>query len=574
MLNPFRDDEQPYSRVEIHEGETVPSFLRQVALLSGFRSDYWVIYAAMGRRGPPLEAMPAPIRAVSERFPVLGSVDELLESAHMLYRYWTLCTDEIARRRVRDILTDATPGPLRPCHLPVDLEPSPHDLLHCPECDQVNAKEFGYSPTLTIHLAPYVSVCPRHEACILAAKQGGLFANTCTVTNDRARLVRSLDYSRRVEGILHANSEADKLKEDFKILLNERGFATPSGRFRWDEFLDAHCSFHSTPFADARLTAVCQDKKLLRNALAGWLNGRRSLHPVIFCLATWSLSEVSCDSTIRVKSKSQSRHRLEASAVVDAVTRAPTLTSAAELLGVSVTTLATRASELGLPVNRKPSVLHLDCREVIQAAFDLSLSISEIAAQVGVSVSTVYRVIRVSGQFDCRRTLSAHAREMRDIDEWMQLESERPNSSVCDLRKQRPALFARLYRCGHSFSNRRSMPHGARPNSGSELRKARTRPCGRNLNRAICDAQLANGFSRSPRLSERRVAKLTGISVYSLKTCSSSVRKTLEAVIETDKGFVERRVREAWAEMTTPELPCRRWEALRHSGIRLFRHRL
>lgn len=574
MSNPLHDTMLKFPRVEIHDGESVLSFLRQVALLSGFCSEYWAVCTAMGRHGRPMEAMPAPLRPVCEKFPVLGSVDELLNSTHTLYQYWTFCSDDIARSRIRDSLINAKPGPLRPCRLPVDLESSPYDLVHCPECDRLNATEFGYTPTLTLHLAPFLSLCPRHEMCALKAEQGGLFANACTETGDRRRLMRSLAYGRKADGMLRANGWVGNQKENFKVCMSEHGFVTASGRFRWTEFLDAHCAFHSEPFADIRLTTVCQDKELLRCALAGWLSGRKSLHPVIYCLVTWSLSEVSYAAQNRVPPTGKSRRRLDESAVVDAMTCMPTLTSAAQLLGVTVTTLATRAGELGLPVIRKPIVLSVDRREAIRKAFDSNLSVSTIAAQTGVSVSTIYRVIRVSGQFDQHRKVATHARERHDCDEWAHLDSENPHVPVRTLRRQKPALFARLYRLDRTFSKRSSVLLDVKPRDASTLRRARANIRGPELASAIQNAKLMNDFKRSPRLSEGRIVQLTGISPYSLRTCSSDVRRTLATVAERDTEFVDRRIREACADMKIPDLPCRRWAALRHAGMRLFQRRL
>ncbi|WP_424065376.1 TnsD family Tn7-like transposition protein [Paraburkholderia sp.] len=351
--------------------------------------------------------------------------------------------------------------------------------------------------------------------------------------------------------------------------MNEHGFTTSSGRFRWNEFLDAHCALHSEPFADARLTAVCLDKELIRSALVGWLSGRRSLHPVIYCLATWSLSQVSWTSPNHVKSKVQSRNRLESSAVVSAITRSPTLTSAAALLGVTATTLATRAGELGLPVARRPSVLKVECKEAIEKAFDSNLSPLAIASRLGVSVSTVYRVVRVSGQFDRRRTLIARARAKNNLDEWASLVSENTRASIQELRRQKPALFARLYRQSRGFTKCMATFSKPRPNNCR-----RSRVCQREFDRAIKNAQMMNGFSRSPRLSARRITQLAGISAYSLRTCSGSSRSIVTAVVEREREFVERRICEACVEMRVANLPCKRWAALRHSGMRLFRHRL
>lgn len=573
MSNPHHDTMLEFPRIQIHDDESVLSFLRQVALLSGFRSEFWAVCATMGRHGRPMEAMPAPLRPVCEKFPALGSVDELLNSTHTLYQYWTCCSDDVARRRVRDSLIDAKPGPVRPCRLPVDLEPSPYDLMHCPECDRENATALGYMPTLTSHLPPFLSVCRRHEMCTLKAKQGGLFADACTARGDRGKLLRSLAYGKRTDGMLRTQGRAQNQKEAFRLSMSEQGFVTASGRYRWTEFLDAHCAFHSEPFADIRLTTVCLDKDLLRTALAGWLCGRKSLHPVIHCLVTWSLTEVSYAAPRHVPATHESRRRLDEAAVVGAVTFMPTLTSAAKLLGVAVTTLATRAEELGLPVNRKPAMLTAERRVAIQEAFDSNLPISTVAAQTGISVSTIYRVIRISGQLDQHRQVAASAREKRDCDDWAHFESKHPHASVRVLRRQKPALFARLYRRNRTFS-KRGDAFDAKHRGASTRRRVRATLSGPELDRAIHSARLMNAFRRSARLSERRIAQYTGISPYSFRTCSSKVRSALAMVTERDSDFVDRRIREACDDIGNPNLSWRRWAALRHAGLRLFQRRL
>lgn len=564
----FDASRSPHGRIAACE--TVPSFLRRAALLSGYRTEFWVLQAAMARSAPPLEAMPAPLRLLCEVFPRLGGVDELLRSDHLLFNYWTSCASEDSRQRVRSTMIDALPGPIRPCHLPIDLEPSPHDAFHCPECDAHHLANQGFAPTLAIHVAPFVSLCPTHGAFTIEMNKRGLFACECIDRTSRQAKQRSHEFGRRTQALVQSLLPSEDRLKALRAQLQERGFLSAEGHLRWKQFIPAHLAFHSEPFADARLTLVSRDADLIQTSVANWMSGRRCLHPVIYLLAEWSLSEISSPPVAKpnvVVRRDAPSH----AAVVDAIAQTNSLSSAATSLGVATTTLVTRASELGIELHLKPSKLKPEFRTLIEESFVHGVSVEAVAAEFDVSIPSVYRILRASGQLKSERARLDGVRDERDCGRWLGMVYSSPDCSLTQLRKNAPALYARLYRNKREILT--AQPH--------ERKKHKVQAVGGHWSylqsRALLAIQASVSTTRvAPhlRLSTRRIRFLTGLSPYSLLRASAEIRGELNKARETKSRFVERRIEEACGEMGVPVIGHQRWRVLRYLGMRLSATRL
>lgn len=575
MTNAFEDSmrcfdasKSPHSA--IIEDETIPSFLRRVALLSGYRSDFWSIHAAMSRNGPPLEGMPAPLRLLSEAFPQLGTADDLIHSRHLLFTYWTSGADEGHRSRVRSTLIEASPGPIRPCHLPIDLEPSPHDCFHCPDCDALNMERVGFAPTLVVHIAPFVSVCPVHGAFTFERNRRGLFASECIDTTNSLARQRSHAFGQRVQLLLQSAMTSDERLLRLRASLLERGFMTEGGRVRWEQFLKAHIALHSEPFADERLSIVARDADLIRASVSKWMSGRSSVHPVVYLLVEWSLSEIS-SSAVAGSTAPVRRVAITPDAVRDAIARSGTLSSAARLLGVATTTLATYAEKAGVEIRRKPLKLKPEMRTAVERSFANGSSVEAIVDEFHVSLSSVYRILRASDAGQRKRTAIRREQAMRDQAKWLELAQEMRGGSITLLRESAPALFARLYRAGQLpdlLSNRRTMRYkGCR-------KAARARYLQAESARSISATRAMTRKAGSQRLSLRHIGVLTGLSQYVLTQPDEGTHRTVAETYETDAAFVERRIREARSEACTPLIQGKRWAALKLAGLRLIPRRL
>lgn len=554
----------------IVDDETIPSFLRRVALLSGYRSDFWSIQAAMSRKGAPLEGMPAPLRLLCEAFPQLGEVDDLLCSRHLLFNYWTSCADEDHRSRVRSTMIEASPGPIRPCHLPIDLEPSAHDSFHCPDCDALNVVRFGFAPTLVVHVAPFISVCPVHGAFTFERNRRGLFASECVDTTNSLARQRSQAFGQRTQLLMQSAITYEERIQCLRTSLLERGFMSEQGRVRWKQFLACHIAFHSEPFADARLSIVSRNTDLIRTSVSKWISGRSSLHPVLYVLVEWSLSEVICSKAIAATTSAR-RRVITPDAVRDAIAREGTLSSAARSLGLTTTTLATHAEKAGIAIRRKPSKLKSDIRAAVECSFGSGSSVENIAGKFSISLSSVYRILRASDAGQRARATARHEQSMRDRKRWLELVNKMPAGSLNLARHSAPALFGRLYRAGQ-------LPKPPQYAKALPLKLHRSNARPRYLHdesaRSISSTRAISGQDRRQRLSLRHIGVLTGLSQYVLARPGEEAHRTIAATCETDAAFVERRINESCATARTSATSIKRWAALSLAGLRLMRRRL
>ncbi|WP_408467243.1 TnsD family Tn7-like transposition protein [Paraburkholderia fungorum] len=554
-------------------GETVPSFVRRAAVLSGYRSEFWAFKAQMGRQHRPLEAMPSPLAKLCDELQSDGATpDALLRQGHTLYGYWTCCANDNTRARVRSILIYGRPGPIRPCRLPVNLEPNPYDIFHCPECDERHLEELGCRPTLVVHQAPFVSLCPTHGCRLNEAQNRALFGSECICATSASSNLRSLEFAQRTQHLIENLTGGDDLVRGFKASMQERGFVTQCGRVRWQQFVKAHNAFHSEHLPDARLNTVCHDDELLRRTINGLMNDTGCPHPVLYCLLDWSLTEIACTSGQVVSATSNGRKPLPETLVRAAFDANRNATAAANSIGVSVNTFITRALELGLPVRLKPSLLAPSVRAEIGNLFKSGMSIPSIGTMLGVSVCSVYRALKAAGLRESDAELVRAARIAAVRKSLGVAAVMNRQLTITQLRKQNPALYARAYRADkrlilqYTNADVHTPANHAKPRKRRHM-EAQARAAIRNLHARA----KSNHF---PRVSIHRVGFETGLSDFYLSSCGPKTKALLRVVVENEGEFVARRVAEAAVEFGGPQGYCERWKALRWAGLRMTRARL
>ncbi|WP_429454636.1 TnsD family Tn7-like transposition protein [Paraburkholderia sp. 40] len=398
----------------------------------------------------------------------------------------------------------------------------------------------------------------------------GLLACECIDRTNRHAKQRSHEFGQRTQALVQALLPSEDRLKAFRAQLQERGFLSAEGYVRWKQFIPTHLAFHSEPFADARLTLVSRDADLIQMSVANWMSGRRCLHPVIYLLVEWSLSEISSPPVAKpnvvVRRDAPAR-----AAVMDAIAQTNSLSSAATSLGVATTTLITRAAELGLELHLKPSKLKLGLRTAIEKSFVHGVSVEAVAAEFDVSIPSVYRILRATGQLKSERARLDGVRDERDRCRWLGIVYSSPDCSLTQLRKKAPALYARLYR--NKQETLAAQPH--------ECEKHKIHAGGGHRSYLQSHALLSIRASVSTtrvaprlRLSTRRISFLTGLSPYSLLRASAEIRGELNKARETKSRFVERRIEEACGEMGVPVLGHQRWRVLRYLGMRLSATRL
>ncbi|MEX3981869.1 TnsD family Tn7-like transposition protein [Paraburkholderia sp. EG287A] len=230
-------------------------------------------------------------------------------------------------------------------------------------------------------------------------------------------------------------------------------------------------------------------------------------------------------------------------------------------------TLAHTAHAEGSPVQRGAARLSEGVKLEVERHFDLFEGVADIAKSVGVSVPSVYRILRETGRITKRRREEAAGRIVAAKNRWECLQTEYPTLGALELRGLAPATYALLYREDRAWLCHQTSSSRAR---GRQKRKfPRQRLFEREARAAIDD--VGKAICNSPRrLSRGRVALTAGISPFYLETCGGDAAVTLHSVVEDDERFVNRRVHEATK--NRPHTPG--WQLLRRAGLRVTAVRL
>ncbi|WP_254067497.1 TnsD family Tn7-like transposition protein [Burkholderia sp. L27(2015)] len=284
----------------------------------------------------------------------------------------------------------------------------------------------------------------------------------------------------------------------------------------------------------------------------------------MLCLLCWTLSEVVAPHEQPVRAAS--RRPLDKDQVYAALAQHSTASKAARALGVGATTFLTRATELGCTVRRKPSRLTDEVVDEVKRRFAKGERIEEIATKTGISVPSIYRIIRGSGQLALHQQTIQAERADDARKRWLAMEDVNPAASLSKLRTMAPKLYARLYRSDRTWlisHGVRSTRTGAqrRPRAHIPELKARAR-------RAIIETATISPVPKASRFTANGVSEKTGLSPYYLNNCDGKTAHVLRTVTETRSSFVTRRHLEAEKILMLEGDDAPFWKVSKRSGLR------
>jgi Tn7-like transposition protein D len=131
-----------------------------------------------------------------------------------------------------------------------------------------------------------------------------------------------------------------------------------------------------------------------------------------------------------------------------------TVTSIAHRFGVDATTVMACAATVGIDSPRRPKLLKAPLRRELICALQAGQEKSHVAAQLGLSVSTVTRTLRTEVGLRAAWTnarFEAAQRHARDT--WREIVEANPSSGVKALRLLEAAVYAWLYRNDRAWLN-------------------------------------------------------------------------------------------------------------------------
>lgn len=133
--------------------------------------------------------------------------------------------------------------------------------------------------------------------------------------------------------------------------------------------------------------------------------------------------------------------------------------TAARLAGVSVTTAATYRRAAGLPVSDRPKTVTKDVRQIAAQMLSSGASIPETCERTGISVSSVYRLMRwVPDVNVIRNNLRFESRVTQQRSAWLNIQRQFKSACCTELRERVPATYTWLYRHDREWLVRNSPP--------------------------------------------------------------------------------------------------------------------
>jgi hypothetical protein len=246
------------------------------------------------------------------------------------------------------------------------------------------------------------------------------------------------------------------------------------------------------------------------------------------------------------------------------------LTAAAQRLGITVTTAQVRASAMGIKTTRRPKSVSREARERIREELRKGQRPSDVAAAIGVSPASVYRVLREEPELkaelvarDQRQKRRRHRHRVK------RFRRRYPQACLQDLRRNRPALYAWFYRHDHAWLKQRfadiETPRRSARHADWE---SRDRALAKQVRAEAAALYAANGKPR--RVSETQLLRRCN-ALATFKQNESRfprTRTTLSANKETIEQTQLRRVLWAVRELRRRGQPVVEWRLRRLAGLR------
>lgn len=300
----------------------------------------------------------------------------------------------------------------------------------------------------------------------------------------------------------------------------------------------------------------------VRSAVAALFASRPKVHPLWIALLNASLAPWKAAEAEKPKAVEM---RLSTASLLDHLRSGSSLTEVSFATGVDVSSLSWLARANGLTFAFRPSKMKDDSLRALFAALSDGRPIEEVAASCGVSVETVYRVLRSHPQVALRRdALRLAANRIARRDQWAALERSCPGVSRTELRKLAPALWTWLYRNDREWLQASIKDRVSPERRPRQPRRSRVSLDISSPDELFSDIQLLSqqfdADASSPRLSRTKMLQLAGVA-------STAAFDRLPPP-ESTRQFVARRLTKAVAELLVAGEVVSAWKVLRRSRLR------
>lgn len=355
-----------------------------------------------------------------------------------------------------------------------------HPLKACPLCMLEDEQTHCVAYWHRAHQWPTALVCLRHGARLMhsdfktqSAKRFSwalprdVFRDGETRVGsegeDEAQQMRLLRLARISEAVASASpghfSDARKVAKAFRSGLDEHGLLGAGGRLRWGAVLEAACAYFDVGAGtfEGEFLKTLATPSVLRRVFdgRGLTHSARYVVLIEWLFGDWARFERAYQSdgpeVVTTATCSPSRWKTsdaERETALATLLQGELSTRAiADSLGVDYSTVAAWAAQAGIAPRRRPKALHPDRLQALIDGLRAGREKAQIAADVGVSLVTVTRILRSEpGLAEQWHRVRHLARRACAREHWQALIDEAPGVSLRLLRAMAQADYAWLYR--------------------------------------------------------------------------------------------------------------------------------
>ncbi|PLY59584.1 hypothetical protein HBH1_02094 [Herbaspirillum sp. BH-1] len=412
-----------------------------------------------------------------------GDLDYLIDH-HTEYNFYCCGLPRHKFALQKERLINKLPGPVRLCRLPLLFGSTENRYLRCPECDELQLKEVGFTYVHRRTGAPLVNVCPIHGVVMRPREeQLLLFDSRCLFPPDDYQRGMTMKLAQRINICMENTVEhSQHHKDDVLQYAAGRGWIGDNGRWNRETASELKL-FYQGAFSDARLDIMFASEESIQNALSKISRPNASIHPEWLCIVKLFLDECAPPSSLSTPSKTivTKNKKLATPAetptkdlVVEALAKGKTLDAAAQSLGMSSAFLRSITKFYEIDVSARPKKVDAALSTQIRAAYLDGCSPREIQKMFKISASTAYREFKAINP-DIKPRDRAYTPSV-DLDKkmWLLMREKYPDASRGELREFEPRLYMRLYRNAKEWMEansplRKPRTNGVRPQPNKQL---------------------------------------------------------------------------------------------------------
>jgi hypothetical protein len=578
--------------------ESLYSLMARYHRLSGNIDDRQSLKELVGNHTHVITShLPSMVGALASSLPIGGKSAKELVVEHTLYPYFACFLSPEGKNAAVAAMIGDNAGGLK---MRIGLVPSRiggcNTYRYCCACMREES-EHGQAYWHRVHQLPGVWLCPHHalplsevDPSFIALKRHRLLLPDLNAVRSSARpVIISTIHIPGLAALAQLSADALRVSADNNSLggwnLAYRGLAAEMGLIKANGRIDIHALGRHVARCISLLPNTNEFSFLDHCDPLRWVlrllrkPKPHATHPLkhlllLHCLGGSFQAQTThtaqghstATGTLLPRSESSEKAgRIDRSLLSDYILqRGYTLSRCAGELGLCTTTVRVEAARLGLPVRAKPKKLRRALIDEIEESLKAGESVTEVSVKHGLSLSSIYRILRMSTETLFARRAATIERETANRRERLVRESETTSIRKC-------ADYSWLRRNDKRWLNEYVA-------SSSTRRRLIAKPY---VNWAERDAALASAVRRCVEHLQQLEGKpvwMSRATIGRLLKSAKAFERYVDLLPQTHQNLAElaesfdewqcRRLLWAREELSRQHLPLARWRILRQAGIR------